>query len=118
MNRGVEKEDGVNETRYSQLLRIALSPLTWTLICECKVPHDSLDIAIDITKVVAVVNDQSSFPVRVVCLSNLRILQKSSLSASESGEQWQEKALCLGSAGSCGSMLVGHILGFGEDEQG
>ncbi|XP_019956883.1 hedgehog-interacting protein isoform X2 [Paralichthys olivaceus] len=48
---------------------------------------------------------------------NLRILQKS-MSTSASGEQWQEKALCLGSAGSCGSMLVGHILGFGEDEQG
>ncbi|KAG8014700.1 Hedgehog-interacting protein [Nibea albiflora] len=49
---------------------------------------------------------------------NLRILQKSTLSTSASGEQWQEKALCLGSAGSCGSMLVGHILGFGEDELG
>ncbi|KAL3066587.1 hypothetical protein OYC64_016521 [Pagothenia borchgrevinki] len=47
---------------------------------------------------------------------NLRILQKSTLS--DSGEQWQEKALCLGPAGSCGSMLVGHILGFGEDELG
>ncbi|XP_035515657.1 hedgehog-interacting protein [Morone saxatilis] len=49
---------------------------------------------------------------------NLRILQKSTLSTSASGEQWQEKALCLGSAGSCGSTLVGHILGFGEDELG
>uniref|UniRef100_A0A672Z1C8 Hedgehog-interacting protein n=1 Tax=Sphaeramia orbicularis TaxID=375764 RepID=A0A672Z1C8_9TELE len=49
---------------------------------------------------------------------NLRILQKSSLSASASDDQWQEKALCLGSAGSCGSTLVGHILGFGEDELG
>ncbi|KAG7257457.1 hypothetical protein CRUP_001677, partial [Coryphaenoides rupestris] len=32
------------------------------------------------------------------------------------GEQWQEKPLCLGPVGSCGSTLVGHILGFGEDE--
>lgn len=53
-----------------------------------------------------------------VGLSNLRTLQKSTLSTSASGEQWQEKSLCLGSAGSCGSMLVGHILGFGEDELG
>lgn len=53
-----------------------------------------------------------------VCLSNLRILQKSPLSTSAGGEQWQEKALCLGSAGSCGYLLVGHILGFGEDELG
>lgn len=53
-----------------------------------------------------------------VCLSNLRILQKSAFSTSASGEQWQEKPLCLGSAGSCGSVLVGHILGFGEDELG
>ncbi|XP_074520779.1 hedgehog-interacting protein isoform X1 [Halichoeres trimaculatus] len=49
---------------------------------------------------------------------NLRILQKSALSLLASEEQWQEKALCLGSAGSCGSSLVGHILGFGEDELG
>uniref|UniRef100_A0A8C6KKP4 Hedgehog-interacting protein n=1 Tax=Nothobranchius furzeri TaxID=105023 RepID=A0A8C6KKP4_NOTFU len=34
------------------------------------------------------------------------------------GELWQEKPLCLGSASSCGSVLVGHILGFGEDELG
>lgn len=53
-----------------------------------------------------------------LCLSNLRILQKSTLSASASEEQWLEKPLCLGSASSCGSMLVGHILGFGEDELG
>lgn len=50
--------------------------------------------------------------------SNLQILQKSSFSTSASGEEWQEKAMCLGSAGSCGSTIVGHILGFGEDEQG
>ncbi|XP_078799840.1 hedgehog-interacting protein-like [Oryzias latipes] len=49
---------------------------------------------------------------------NLQILQKSSFSTSASGEEWQEKAMCLGSAGSCGSTIVGHILGFGEDEQG
>uniref|UniRef100_A0A674PRR0 Hedgehog-interacting protein n=1 Tax=Takifugu rubripes TaxID=31033 RepID=A0A674PRR0_TAKRU len=49
---------------------------------------------------------------------NLRTLQKSTLSTSASGEQWQEKSLCLGSAGACSSMLVGHILGFGEDELG
>lgn len=51
------------------------------------------------------------------CLSNLRILQKST-STTASGAEWQEKALCLGSADSCGSTLVGHILGFGEDELG
>uniref|UniRef100_A0A3Q2YN30 Hedgehog-interacting protein n=1 Tax=Hippocampus comes TaxID=109280 RepID=A0A3Q2YN30_HIPCM len=51
-------------------------------------------------------------------LGNLRILQKSSITPSEPSDQWQEKPLCLGSAGSCGSMLVGHILGFGEDELG
>ncbi|XP_066574515.1 hedgehog-interacting protein [Amia ocellicauda] len=44
---------------------------------------------------------------------NFRILQKSS-----AGRIWQEKALCLGSSGSCSSSLVGHILGFGEDELG
>ncbi|XP_024914281.1 hedgehog-interacting protein [Cynoglossus semilaevis] len=49
---------------------------------------------------------------------NLRILQKTSTSTSEPEEQWQEKALCLGSFGSCGSMFMGHILGFGEDELG
>ena len=54
----------------------------------------------------------------LVSHSNLRILQKSVLSTSASVEQWQEKALCLGSAGSCGAMLVGHIFGFGEDELG
>ncbi|KAM6972380.1 hedgehog-interacting protein [Aplochiton taeniatus] len=48
--------------------------------------------------------------------SNLRILQKSS--SAEGADQWQEKALCLGSTSSCGSTLVGHILGFGEDELG
>uniref|UniRef100_A0A8C6NJY3 Hedgehog-interacting protein n=1 Tax=Nothobranchius furzeri TaxID=105023 RepID=A0A8C6NJY3_NOTFU len=47
---------------------------------------------------------------------NLRILQKSAFGTSSSGELWQEKPLCLGSASSCGSVLVGHILGFGEDE--
>lgn len=51
-------------------------------------------------------------------LSNLRTLQKSALSTSAGGEQWQEKPLCLGSTGTCGSMLMGHILGFGEDEIG
>uniref|UniRef100_A0A8C6KKN2 Hedgehog-interacting protein n=1 Tax=Nothobranchius furzeri TaxID=105023 RepID=A0A8C6KKN2_NOTFU len=49
---------------------------------------------------------------------NLRILQKSAFGTSSSGELWQEKPLCLGSASSCGSVLVGHILGFGEDELG
>lgn len=65
-------------------------------------------------------NECSNSPTLVcfVCLSNLRILQKSTVPTPASGEQWQEKALCLGSAGSCGSMLVGHILGFGEDELG
>uniref|UniRef100_A0A3Q2QGD3 Hedgehog-interacting protein n=1 Tax=Fundulus heteroclitus TaxID=8078 RepID=A0A3Q2QGD3_FUNHE len=48
---------------------------------------------------------------------NLRILQKSPFATSSDGEQWQEKALCLGSV-SCGSALVGHVLGFGEDELG
>ncbi|XP_067106612.1 hedgehog-interacting protein [Osmerus mordax] len=47
---------------------------------------------------------------------NLRILQKS---LTASGQQlWEEKALCLGSSSSCGSTLVGHIQGFGEDELG
>ncbi|XP_056442308.1 hedgehog-interacting protein [Gadus chalcogrammus] len=50
---------------------------------------------------------------------NLRILQKVPSPAPASpAEQWQERPLCLGSAGSCGSTLVGHILGFGEDELG
>lgn len=49
---------------------------------------------------------------------NLRILQKSSLSGSNEGEQWQEKALCLGSTATCGTTLLGNILGFGEDELG
>ena len=54
-----------------------------------------------------------------VCLSNLRILQKVPSPAPASpAEQWQERPLCLGPAGSCGSTLVGHILGFGEDELG
>lgn len=48
---------------------------------------------------------------------NLRILQKSSSSTSNE-EQWQEKALCLGSTATCGTTLVGNILGFGEDELG
>lgn len=46
---------------------------------------------------------------------NLRILQKGSGAARD---QWQEKALCLGTSSSCGSALVGHILGFGEDQLG
>ncbi|KAM9398690.1 hedgehog-interacting protein [Salvelinus alpinus] len=46
---------------------------------------------------------------------NLRILQKGSAAARD---QWQEKALCLGTSSSCGSALVGHILGFGEDQLG
>lgn len=46
---------------------------------------------------------------------NLRILQKGSAAARD---QWQEKALCLGTSSSCGSTLVGHILGFGEDQLG
>ncbi|CAG11052.1 unnamed protein product [Tetraodon nigroviridis] len=49
---------------------------------------------------------------------NLRTLQKSTLSTSASSEQWQEKSLCLGLTGFCSSTLVGHILGFGEDEFG
>ncbi|KAG9275691.1 hedgehog-interacting protein isoform X1 [Astyanax mexicanus] len=44
---------------------------------------------------------------------NLRILQRPA-----EGRAWQEKPLCLGSSSSCGSSLVGHILGFGEDELG
>ncbi|XP_062851350.1 hedgehog-interacting protein [Trichomycterus rosablanca] len=44
---------------------------------------------------------------------NLRILQRPS-----EDRPWQEKPLCLGSSSSCGSSLVGHILGFGEDELG
>lgn len=54
----------------------------------------------------------------LVLLSNLRTLQKSSPSTSAGGEQWQERPLCLGSASTCGSMLMGNILGFGEDEIG
>ncbi|XP_034147158.1 hedgehog-interacting protein [Esox lucius] len=46
---------------------------------------------------------------------NLRILQKST--AAMRGH-WQEKSLCLGTSSFCGSALVGHILGFGEDELG
>lgn len=49
---------------------------------------------------------------------NLRILQKSPSSASNEDEQWQEKALCLGSSATCGTALLGNILGFGEDEMG
>lgn len=49
---------------------------------------------------------------------NLRILQKTSLSGSNEDEQWQEKALCLGSTATCGTTLLGNILGFGEDELG
>lgn len=44
---------------------------------------------------------------------NFRILQRPS-----EDRLWQEKPLCLGSSSSCGSSLVGHILGFGEDELG
>uniref|UniRef100_W5MR80 Hedgehog-interacting protein n=1 Tax=Lepisosteus oculatus TaxID=7918 RepID=W5MR80_LEPOC len=44
---------------------------------------------------------------------SFRILQRSSV-----GQDWQEKTLCFGSSSSCGSSLVGHILGFGEDELG
>ncbi|KAI2668384.1 Hedgehog-interacting protein [Labeo rohita] len=44
---------------------------------------------------------------------NFRILQRPSEDRS-----WQEKPLCLGTSSSCGSSLVGHILGFGEDELG
>ncbi|XP_016389851.1 hedgehog-interacting protein-like [Sinocyclocheilus rhinocerous] len=44
---------------------------------------------------------------------NFRILQRASEDRS-----WQEKPLCLGTSSSCGSSLVGHILGFGEDELG
>ncbi|XP_051558883.1 hedgehog-interacting protein-like [Myxocyprinus asiaticus] len=44
---------------------------------------------------------------------NFRILQRPSEDRS-----WQEKPLCLGSSSSCGSSVVGHILGFGEDELG
>ncbi|XP_017556919.1 hedgehog-interacting protein [Pygocentrus nattereri] len=44
---------------------------------------------------------------------NLRILQRPT-----DDRPWQEKPLCLGSSSSCGSSLVGHILGFGEDELG
>ncbi|KAJ8262164.1 hypothetical protein GJAV_G00163230 [Gymnothorax javanicus] len=47
---------------------------------------------------------------------NLRILQPPP--ADVAGGAWQEKALCLGSSASCGSSLIGHILGFGEDELG
>lgn len=56
--------------------------------------------------------------VALLCFSNLRILQKTTLSTPASDEQWLEKHLCLGSASSCGSMIVGHLLGFGEDELG
>ncbi|XP_023655230.1 hedgehog-interacting protein [Paramormyrops kingsleyae] len=44
---------------------------------------------------------------------NLRILQKPS-----AGRPWQEKPLCVGSSGTCGSSISGQILGFGEDELG
>ncbi|KAG1937789.1 hedgehog-interacting protein isoform X1 [Pimephales promelas] len=44
---------------------------------------------------------------------NFRILQRLS-----EDRLWQEKPLCLGTSSSCGSSLVGHILGFGEDELG
>ncbi|TRY54794.1 hypothetical protein DNTS_001765 [Danionella cerebrum] len=44
---------------------------------------------------------------------NFRILQRPSEDRS-----WQEKPLCVGTSSSCGSSLVGHILGFGEDELG
>ncbi|XP_016336180.1 hedgehog-interacting protein-like [Sinocyclocheilus anshuiensis] len=44
---------------------------------------------------------------------NFRILERPSEDRS-----WQEKPLCLGTSSSCGSSLVGHILGFGEDELG
>lgn len=54
----------------------------------------------------------------LICARNLRTLQKSTLSTSASSEQWQEKSLCLGLTGFCSSTLVGHILGFGEDEFG
>ncbi|KAM9477999.1 hedgehog-interacting protein [Clarias gariepinus] len=43
----------------------------------------------------------------------LRILQRPS-----EDRPWQEKPFCLGSRSSCGSTLVGQILGFGEDELG
>ncbi|KAF7710100.1 hedgehog-interacting protein [Silurus meridionalis] len=43
----------------------------------------------------------------------LRILQRSA-----EDRPWQEKPFCLGSSSSCGSTLVGQILGFGEDEIG
>lgn len=44
---------------------------------------------------------------------NFRILQRPL-----EDRLWQEKPLCLGTSSSCGSSLVGHILGFGEDELG
>ncbi|XP_028833228.1 hedgehog-interacting protein [Denticeps clupeoides] len=44
---------------------------------------------------------------------NLWILQKGG-----ADQPWQEKSLCLGSSSTCGTSLVGHILGFGEDELG
>lgn len=54
---------------------------------------------------------------RLASLSNLRTLQKSTPTSAD-GEEWQERPLCLGSPSTCGSMLMGHILGFGEDEIG
>ncbi|XP_076831761.1 hedgehog-interacting protein isoform X2 [Brachyhypopomus gauderio] len=44
---------------------------------------------------------------------NFRVLQRPA-----EDRPWQERPLCLGSSASCGSSLVGHILGFGEDELG
>lgn len=104
----------------SIIQKSSVQPSKLTPFCSTK-PYFSPYTAIFIHMKLFIMEDsvkKKALPYCLVCASNLRTLQKSTLPTSASGEQWQEKSLCLSSAGFCGSTLVGHILGFGEDEFG